>query len=87
MTLSSMYCVVRDSVRHQFTPSLGVTLLSVVRKRGHVTHVSHHTVYTLGNVLTPQEVSVRPDMCDSLGLSGGPPLSTVTLTIHSKEGG
>ena len=66
VTLSALYYVVRDSVRHQFTPSLGVTLLGVLRKRGHVKHVSQHTVYTLGTVLVPQHVPALPDICVSL---------------------
>ena len=44
---------------------MGVTLLVVVRKRGHATHATHHTVYTLGIVLAPQHVSVCPGMCES----------------------
>ena len=63
-----------------------MTLLGVVRKRGDVKHTSQHTVYTLGSILSPQYVSERPDMCVSHRFPGGSPLSTVTLTVHSKEG-
>ena len=84
VTLSTLYYTVRDSVRCQFTPSMGVTLLGVVKKGGHTTHTTHHTAY--GRVLGPQNVSTYPDMCDSLRLSGGSLLSTLTLTVHSKEG-
>ena len=46
----------------------------------------HHTLCTSGNVLSPQYASTRTGMCVSLGFSGGPPLSTSTLVVHSKEG-
>ena len=52
VTLSAMYCSVCDSVRYQFTPSMGVTLFGVVRKRGHTTHTPQY-------IFTPAQLRTR----------------------------
>ena len=51
----------------------------------------HYTLTTsyythVRRVLVSQDVPVSPVTCGNLTLSGGPPLSTDTLTVHSKGG-